>query len=107
MVMTHFADAGERNERLEKFSAEGNMRFHGVPLFEVERAALVENDFGDANLADVVENGAEADFLDFEIAHAEGFGEKGGVGGNFLRVALGVLILGVDGVGERSDGVEN
>ena len=75
VVQNHFADASERNERLQKFSAEGDVGLHGVPLFEIERAALVENNFRDANLADVVEDGAEADFLDLEIVHAQGFGE--------------------------------
>src|SRR5207249_3391174 len=36
MVQNHFADAGEWNERLEKFSAEGDVSLHGVPFFEVE-----------------------------------------------------------------------
>src|SRR5882762_10297485 len=84
MVQNHFTDAGERNERLQKFSAEGDVSLHGVPFFEVEWAALVENDFGDADFADVVEDGAEANFLNFEIAHAEGFGKKRGVGRNLL-----------------------
>jgi hypothetical protein len=74
--------------------------FHGFPLFGIECATLVQNGFGDADFADVVKNCAEADFFDFCFGHAHGFGDERCVGGNFLRVALGVVIFGVDRVGQ-------
>jgi len=83
------------------------MRFHGVPLVGIEWAVFVQNIFGDGDFSDVVENAAQTDFLDFQIAHAQRFGNERGVGGNFLRMALGVVILGVDGESQRSHGIEH
>ena len=63
--------------------------------------------FGDADFADIVEDGGQTNLLDFGFGQAERLREQSGVSGNLLGVALGVLILGIDGVGEGSDGIEN
>ena len=107
MVKNHLADAGERRERIENLGAEGHVRLHGVPLVGIERAALVQNALRDGDFSDVVQHAAEANFFHFEVAHAQAFGDERGVGGHLLRVALGVVVLGVDGERERRDGIED
>ncbi len=107
MVQNHLANARERSERLEDLRAELNVRLHGFPFIRIERAALVQNIFGNADLADVVEDGAKSNFFDFYVGHVQGFGDERGVSGNLLRVALSVVILGVDGEGQGRDGIED
>ncbi len=107
VVQNHKADARELRERLEEPCGERHVGLHGVPFFGIERAVLVEDVFGDADFADIVEDGGQTNFLDFGFGQTERFSEQSSVGGNLLGVALGVLILGIDGVGEGSDGVEN
>src|SRR5437667_2972207 len=106
VVADHSADTGEGSQGFENSCAEVDVRLHGFPLVGIERAALVEDGFGDGHLADVVENAGEANLVDFGVVHAQGFGDERRVGGNFLRVALGVVVLGVDGEGQRSDRIE-
>src|SRR5208282_3199920 len=55
MVANHFADAVHGGEGLENFRAEFGVGFHGGPLGGVERAGFIENGFGDADFADVVQ----------------------------------------------------
>src|SRR6266481_4572839 len=85
MVQNHLANVSERSEGLENLRAELNVRLHGFPFIRIERAALVQNIFGNADLADVVEHGAKSNFFDFYVGHAQGFGDKRGVSGNLLR----------------------
>ena len=83
-MQDHFANAGQRHERVENLRSKGYVRLHGLPLFGIERAIFVENVFGDADFADVVKHGAEANFFHFGVGQAHGFGDQGSVGGNFL-----------------------
>ena len=83
------------------------MSFHGGPFGGVERAGLIQNGFGDADFADVVQQAGETDFLDFGLIHAQGLRNHDGIRGNFLRMALGVAVFRVNGQRERSDGVHD
>src|SRR3974377_1722896 len=107
MVQDHMPDASHRYERFKQLPAVRHMGFHRLPLFRVQRPALVQNAFRDADFSDVVKNRAKTYFLHFGIRQAQRFGKQRRIGGNLLRVTLGVLILGVDGIRERRDRVEN
>src|SRR5271157_2555185 len=107
VVQDHEADARELRERLQERRGEIHVGLHDVPFIRIERAVLVEDVFGDTDFANIVEDGGQPNFLDFGFGQAERLGKQCGVGRNLLGVALGVLILGVDGVGQGSDGVEN
>src|SRR5580658_1314804 len=84
MVANHFADAIHGGERLENFRAELGVGFHGGPFGGVERAGLVQDDFRDADFADVVQQAGETNFLDLGLVHAQGLRDHDGIRGNFL-----------------------
>ena len=107
MVANHFADAVHGGERLEDFRAQLGVGLHGGPFGGVERAGLIQNGFGDADFADVVQQTRETDFLDFGLIHAQRLRDHHGIRGNFLRVALGVAVFRVNGQRERSDSVHD
>ncbi len=71
-----------------------------------EAAGLVEDRFGHADLADVVEQCGELDRVDLFFAETELMGDAGGEGGDALRVAVRVTVLRVDGRDDRSDRIE-
>src|SRR6516164_2677883 len=106
-MQDHFPNASERRERVQNFRPKTDVRLHGLPLFGIERAVFVENAFRDSNLADVVEHRAEANFFHFGLAHPERLGDERGIGGHLLGMALRVMILGVNRVGQRSDRVQH
>ncbi len=54
-----------------------------------------------------MEHGAQANLFDFRIIHSHRFGDQRRIGGDFLRVALCVVILGVDGKRQRRDRVQH
>ncbi len=97
----------KRNERFENLGAEKDMRLHGFPFFGIQRATLVQNGFGDADFADVVQNGGEANLFNFGFGHAKSFGKKRGISRNFLRMSLRVLVLGIYGVSQGSYRIKN
>jgi len=107
VVQHHFADARERRQRVQDLRAKGHVRFHRLPLFGIERAVLIQNTLRDTNLANVVEDGAQANFFDFGALHPHRFRDQRRIRGDFLRVALCVVILGVDRKGQRSDRVQH
>ncbi len=76
MVQDHAADARERHQRLQQFSAEGYVGLHRVPLFQIQRAALIQDRFGDAHFADIVQDRAKANLFHFQFGHAQGFGQQ-------------------------------
>ena len=76
MVKDDLLDAAEDAERLEDFCAEVDVGLHRLPLIGVERAALIEDGFGDADLANVVEDAGQANLLDFGVAEAQGLGDE-------------------------------
>ena len=89
--MRFIAARGSKN-----FRAQLGVGFHRGPFVGVERAGFIQNNFRDADFADVVQQSGEAHFLDFGFVHAEGVRDHHRVCGNFLRVALGVVILRVN-----------
>src|ERR1700730_16626512 len=107
MMENHLADARECGERLENLGAESYVGFHGFPLFGIQGATFIQNCFWDAHLADVMEHRAETNFVDFGIGHGHGFSYQRSVGGNFLRMALRVMVFSIDSEGQRRYRVEN
>ncbi len=68
------------------------------------RAARLEQDGAvDADLADVVQGGGDADLLHVGRIEAEGLRECDRKGGDLVGVTRGVGVLGVDGRSERGD----
>ena len=108
MVMqNHEANAREGSQRFEQFRAEIHVGLHSFPFFGIQRTTLVEDGFRDADFSDVVKYSGKTHLFDFGFGHAERFGKQGGVSRNFLRVTLSVLILGINGVSEGRDRIEN
>ncbi len=73
------------------------MPLHRLPLVGIERAALIQDRFRDANLADIVQHAPKANLFDFRACQAHGFGDQDRVAGHFLGVALRELILRIHG----------
>src|SRR6202035_2958928 len=99
MMQNHLADTREWRQRLENFGAKGYVGFHGFPLFGIQGAAFIQNNFRDAYLADVMEHGAKTDLVDFGIGHGQGFGDERSVSGNFLRMALSIMVFSINSEG--------
>ena len=72
------------------------MLLHGLPLFRIERTALVQDSFRHADFADVVSNARKTDLVDFGLRQAERFGKQRRIGGDLQRVPLREMILRVD-----------
>src|SRR5580658_4752907 len=107
MVANHFTDSMHGGERLKNFCAELGVGFHGDPFGGVEWAGLIQNGFGNADFADVVQQTGETDFLYFGLVHAQGLRDHHRIRGDFLRVTLGVAVFRVNSERERSDRVHN
>ena len=90
------ADARDGAQRLQNFRAEGYVLFHRLPLFGIQRAVLIQNIFRDADLADVVKQRAQANFLGFDFVHSQRLAQQHGVSRHFQRVTLRVVVLRVD-----------
>ncbi len=54
-----------------------------------------------------MEHGTQANLFDFGVFHSHRFRDQRRIRGDFLRVALRVVILGVDRKRQRSDGVQH
>jgi hypothetical protein len=68
-----------------------------------EAAHFAEGRFGDADLADVVQEAGDAVLLDGFAIHSHRGGHFGGEEGDAIGMAAGVRVLGVDGGGEAMD----
>ena len=107
VVKNHFADTRERRQRVEDLRAKLHVCLHGLPLFGIERAVLAQDAFRNTDLADVVKHGTQTNLFHFLVFDPHGFCDQRRIRRDFLRVALGVVILGVDRQGQRGDGVKH
>ena len=80
------------------------MPFHNVVFIRCQLAGFIEDILPYANLADIVEQTGLLDDLHQIRLHASSFRQLGGVIGNVLRMAEGVMILGINGGGQGVDG---
>ena len=103
VVLDHLLHTAEAADRLEDAGAVLDVRLHRLPFVGVERPALIQDGFRDAHLADVVEHAGQAHLLDFRFAEPDRLGQERSVAGYFLRMALRVVVLRVDGKGQRAD----
>ena len=83
------------------------MGLHRFPLGGVERAGLIENGFGDAHFADVVQQPGETNVFDVGGRQVQRLRDHHRVGRYLARMALRVMILGVDGERERRDRLDH
>ena len=99
----------ERRDRIRErhaaddFGADLRVNADLLELFLRQRARLRQDVFGDGELADVVEQRRGLHTLNFVVRHAERARQSGGVHLHPADVALGRLILGVDGERQRFD----
>src|SRR5713101_4402971 len=107
VMLDHLRDARDGAERLENLGAEVHVGLHGLPLLRIERAALIQYGLRDAHLSDIVEHSRQPDLFHVGIVHAQRLGDERGISGNFLGVALGVVVFGVNGKRQRRHGVNH
>ena len=74
---------------------------HDVEFRCRQRACFTKNALGCANLADIVQQGAEPQFLEFGFCVCEQFAELHSIMGNGVRMAARVFVADVDGLCER------
>ena len=77
------------------------MLLHLFPLVCTKRAALAQDLFRNAYLSDVVKERPESNFADLLFLQSQGVGNECRISSDFLRMPLRVVILGVDGQGQR------
>ena len=82
------------------------MALHDLELVLAERARLAEDAVVDADLADVVQQRADAQVAHLLLGEAEVLADGDRVAGHALGVAARVRILRVDGRGEHAHGVD-
>ena len=102
VVADNALHARDGAQRLQNLRPQHGVLLHDFKLVRVERAGFVQDALGDADLAHVVQDGGQADFLNLFIGQAEVVGHQGAVARDVLGVPLGVVILGVDGERQRS-----
>lgn len=105
-IQTFMVGGGDFTERVEAGNAaEDFVGIVGVllddfPFGGVQFAGFFEDGVGDAELADVVEEGGAAEEFDLFGGEVEGLGDGDGGGGDTVGVAVGERRLGVDDFGE-------
>ena len=99
------ADEGVEVELGENVVRDHRVRLHDLPLALVERGRLAQDLLGDADLPDVVEQGADLDRLELLAAEAELPGERERERGHALGVAARVDVLRLHAARERGDRV--
>ena len=86
--------------------AHGGVRFDDVVLHVCQALGVIQDGVRHADLADVVEHRRVTKIVDALGIPAQGLGNEGGILAHTGGVALGVRVLGVDGVGKGLDGLE-
>ena len=106
VVVTDGEDEVVGEQRADDVGAEHRVLPHLLPLVVVEAARLEQHAVGDADLADVVQVGRLLDRLHQRLGPAELLAEHDHVGGDARRVTERVVVLGVEGGGERLEVAE-
>jgi hypothetical protein len=96
-------EGGEGAERGADALSDLGMAPDEFPLVVIERTALRQDRIGDADLADVMEQGAIGDGIELGGREAEADPEPPGEEREPLAVMLGLGVLGLDGVRQRRD----
>ena len=99
-------DVLEHSDRGHDLGADVRVLPHDGELLVGESAGFVEDAVANAELADVVEDGRDADAEDLLLVESKVFGDGHGVGAHPLRMASCVGVLGVDRRRESADGLE-
>ena len=99
-------DWGEEGDALEHAGADRRVLVHPLALVGAQRPGLAQDLAGDADLADVVEQGAVAEPVQLDAADAHPGADGGREVGDLVGVVGGVGVLQLDRVGEHADGGE-
>ena len=106
VVVAHAEDEVLVEQRVDDLGAEHRVLAHRLPLLAVELAGLEQHAVGDADLADVVQEGGLFDLAHELLGPAELLRQEDVVGRDAGGVAEGVVVLGVEGGAERLEVVE-
>jgi hypothetical protein len=93
----------QEGDALEHAGADRGVLVHPLALGGGQRAGLAEDLAGDADLADVVEEGAVAEAVQLGAGNAHPGADGGGQVGDLVGVVGGVGVLQLDRVGEDAD----
>ena len=97
---------GEVGDGLEDARADVRVLLHARHLLGAQRAGLAEDRLGDADLADVVQQRAQADDPRLAGRDAQPLADGAGQLGDLAGVVVGVRILGLERGGQRAEGGE-
>jgi len=90
-----------REQRPDDVGAERRVLTHLLPFAVVQASGLEQHAVRDADLADIVQVGSLQHRLDLLLRPAKLLAEHHHVGGDARRVPQGVVVLRVEGRGER------
>ncbi len=103
VVVAHAGDELLVEERAHDLGADAGVLAHELPLLARQRAGLEQHAVGDADLADVVQEGDVLHLFEALLGPAELAPEHGHVGGHAAGVAEGVVVLGAE---RRAEGAQ-
>ena len=94
VVVAHAGDELVVEQRPHDLGRDAGVLAHELPLLGGQRTGLEQHAVGDADLADVVQEGNVLELVHALLGPAELLGEHGGVGGDAAGVTERVVVLG-------------
>src|SRR5439155_16571445 len=93
----------ETADSFENPSADGGVLLDEGPFLLRETAGFLQHVVGDPDLSDVVQQGAEADYIHFLFTYLQNLGDSAGVLADPAAVTGCITVARFEGAGERSD----